>query len=157
MRTALRQQMRRVAQATMALAALTAGADRASAQDAPAATADSGRVVAFVHWERGDVIVVGSRQSAASAAATRIAIADALLSTAESKRELGRSRADGYAVLAPLPAGRQRLVIAAEGYRTLQCRVEVHAGGTDTLEVRLVPAKAVPGFNNNAYGCRQRR
>jgi hypothetical protein len=93
----------------------------------------------------------------ALAAVTRMPIANALLSTQETKLELGRSRADGYAVLVRLPAGRQRLVIAAEGYRTLQCRVAVTAGATDTLEVRLVPTDAVPGFNNNSYGCRQPR
>lgn len=157
MRAVLRQHLRRVIHTTTALVALAAGAVRASAQDASAASADSGRIVAFVHWERGAAIVVGNRQSTAPAAVTRVPIANALLSTQEAKLELGRSRSDGYAVLTLLPAGRQRLVIAADGYRTLQCRVEVRAGVTDTLEVRLVPAQAVPGFNNNAYGCRQPR
>ncbi|MCE9602620.1 MAG: carboxypeptidase-like regulatory domain-containing protein [Gemmatimonadetes bacterium] len=157
MRAVLRQHLRRVIHTTTALAALAAGAVRASAQDAPVASADSGWIVAFVHWERGASFVVGNRQSAATAAVTRVPITNALLSTQETKQELGRSRADGYAVLTLLPAGRQRLVIAAEGYRTLQCRVAVRAGATDTLEVRLVSTEAVPGFNSNAYGCRQPR
>jgi len=157
MRAALRQHLRRVIHTATALAALAAGAVRASAQGAPAASADSGRIVAFVHWERAASFVVGNRQSTAPASVTRVPIANALLSTQGSSLELGRSRADGYAVLTLLPAGRQRLVIAADGYRTLQCRVEVRAGATDTLEVRLVSTEAVPGFNNNSYGCRQPR
>lgn len=142
----------------MACAAFGLPATRVSAQTTMTAeAADSGRIVAFVHWERGAGFVVGNRQSAASPSVTRVPIANATVSTQETKVELGRSRADGWAVLVQAPAGRQRLVISAEGYRTLQCRVEVRAGATDTLEVRLLPSQSVPGFNANAYGCRRVR
>ena len=139
--------------------AIGVAADGVSAQATvlTAEAADSGRIVAFVHWERGAGFVVGNRQSAAPPAVTRVPIMNAIVATQETKVELGRSRADGWAVLATSAAGRQRLVFSAEGYRTLQCRVEVRAGATDTVEVRLLPSQSVPGFNANAYGCRRVR
>ena len=144
--------------ATIVLGLLATASARGESQEAASAPADSGRLVAFIHWERGAALTVGSRQSSAPAGrVTPVPIANVLVTVQGTKTELGMSRADGYAVLAPLPQGKQRVVFSAEGYRTLQCRVDVRAGTVDTVQVRLVPTEAVPGFNSNAYGCRQPR
>lgn len=142
----------------MALAAWTAGAPRAHAQAAVTVPADSGRIVAFVQWQEASTFVVGQRTTSPAPGAVRLRpVVRASVRLQGEGDTLGVSRADGYAVLALLPAGRHRLVISAAGYRTLQCRVTVSGGATDTLEVRLAPAESVPGFNTNAYGCRQPR
>ncbi|MCC7002135.1 MAG: carboxypeptidase regulatory-like domain-containing protein [Gemmatimonadaceae bacterium] len=158
MKTAIRRTDRAALRATIVVGMLAVASARGESQEDASAPADSGRLVAFIHWERGAALTVGSRQSAAPAGrVTPMPIANVLVALQGTKTELGVSRADGYAVLAPLPAGRQRVVFSAEGYRTLQCRVDVRAGKTDTVQVRLVPTEAVPGFNSNAYGCRQPR